>query len=251
MDSFIPRIGGKRLLRKQILATFPDNAQRYVEPFGGAGWLLFSKERHAQEEIFNDLDSELINLFRCVKYHAEELQREIGWLLNSRELFEDAMQLKVCRGLTDIKRAALYFTVVKQSYGADCRTYGASAKSLDAASEYLLTVRQRLARVKIENKAYDCIIRQYDGKDTLFYIDPPYYGTEYLYDAPFTADDHTHLQDMLWKIKGRFVLSYNDSDFLRELYKGFHIEKLSRNSNLCNKYPNHKGNYAELLIKNF
>lgn len=94
MESFIPRIGGKRLLRKDILARFPTEILRYIEPFGGAGWLLFSRERHAPEEIFNDTDGELINLFRCVKHHCAELQRQMAWLLNSRELFEDALALK-------------------------------------------------------------------------------------------------------------------------------------------------------------
>ena len=137
MESFIPRIGGKRLLRKQILARFPSENQRYVEVFGGAGWLLFSRERHAPEEIYNDIDGELVNLFRCVKFHCEELQRQMAWMLNSREIFEDALALKAVRGLTDIQRAALYFIVAKQSYGADGRTYGAAPKNMDQVVQYL------------------------------------------------------------------------------------------------------------------
>ena len=93
MDSFIPWIGGKSQLRKVILEHFPqDEIGRYVEVFGGAGWILFSKERHAPIEIFNDIDGHLINLYRCVQYHCDELQRELRMggeqiLINSRELF--------------------------------------------------------------------------------------------------------------------------------------------------------------------
>ena len=251
MESFIPRIGGKRLLRKQIVAALPTDAQRYVEPFGGAGWILFSKDRHAAEEVFNDLDGELINLFRCVKYHANELQHEIQWLLNSRELFEDAMALKACRGLTDIQRAAMYFTVVKQSYGANCDSYGASAKNIERVSEYLLKVRQRLMMVKIENKPFDAILAQYDSEGTLFYLDPPYHGTESLYETPFGDEDHLKLRNMLGQVKGRFVLSYNDDSFIRSLYNGFEIAQVSRAHNLMARYPNQKSLYNELLIQNF
>ena len=77
MNSFIPWIGGKKLLRKEILARFPkETPSRYIEVFGGAGWVLFAKEQHSKQlEVFNDLNSDLINLYRCVKYHAQEVQR--------------------------------------------------------------------------------------------------------------------------------------------------------------------------------
>ena len=64
MNSFISWIGGKKSLRKQLLAEFPESIDRYVEVFGGAGWLLFSKEKHAKFEVYNDVNSNLVNLFR-------------------------------------------------------------------------------------------------------------------------------------------------------------------------------------------
>lgn len=252
MDSFIPRIGGKRLLRKEILARFPQQPiKRYVEVFWGAGWVLFSKERHAPEEIFNDLDSELINLFRCVKNHAEELQRQMEWILNSRELFEDAMELKRCRGLTDIQRAAMYFIAVKESYGADVRSYGSAPKNFEKAAAYLSKVRHRLQTVKIENQGYETIIKRYDQTDALLYLDPPYHGTEKYYDSSFAEADHLNLHHILSGIKGRFLLSYNDDNFVRELYREYCIEELGRNSSLTNRYIDLKRDYKELLIKNF
>jgi len=248
----IPRIGGKRLLRKQILAHFPaDKITRYIEPFGGAGWVLFSRARHAPEEIFNDADGELINLFRCVKNHCGELQRQMQWMLNSRELFEDALALKNTRGLTDIQRAALYFIVAKESYGADGRTYGASAKHLERATEYFATISHRLQTVKIERRSFEVIIPQYDCTGALFYVDPPYHGTEGYYDTLFRDTQHHLLKDLLSTIKGRFILSYNDDDYVRQLYKDFIIEELARPSNLTARYPDKAKQYHELLIRNF
>ncbi|OYP53089.1 DNA methylase, partial [Lachnotalea glycerini] len=73
MNSYISWIGGKKSLRKKILEQFPNSEEydRYIEVFGGAGWILFSKERHAAMEVFNDINGELINLYRCIKYHCE------------------------------------------------------------------------------------------------------------------------------------------------------------------------------------
>ena len=75
MDSFISWVGGKKLLRNKILSLFPEKHEfnRYVEVFGGAGWVLFSSERHAEMEVYNDINGNLVNLFRCTKYHPDAL----------------------------------------------------------------------------------------------------------------------------------------------------------------------------------
>ena len=89
MNSFIGWIGGKRQLRNEILSHFPAaGVSRYIEVFGGAGWVLFAKEQvPGQMEVYNDLNGDLVNLFRCVKYHCEALQAELNYLPHSREIF--------------------------------------------------------------------------------------------------------------------------------------------------------------------
>jgi DNA adenine methylase len=77
MNSFISWIGGKNYLKKYITNRMPENG-RYIEVFGGAAWVLFYKDRHANMEVYNDYNSDLVNLFRCVKYHCSELQRELS-----------------------------------------------------------------------------------------------------------------------------------------------------------------------------
>ena len=79
MNSFISWIGGKKLLRRQILEQFPDPGtfDRYIEVFGGAAWIMFAKEQHAKLEVYNDVNGQLVNLFRVVKYHPEALQKEL------------------------------------------------------------------------------------------------------------------------------------------------------------------------------
>ena len=252
MDSFMGWIGGKRILRKAILERFPkDKVERYIEVFGGAAWVLFAKEKQAgQLEVYNDINGDLVNLFRCVKYHCGELQREFDWLLSSREQFFDYVAQANMRGLTDIQRAARFFYVVKLSFGSEHRTYGTSKKMVDNAVERLASIKERLRGVNIEHKDYADLIRGYDRKAALFYLDPPYIGAEGYYDSPFTPDDHQRLRAALEPLKGRFILSYNDCPQVRELYKGYTIERVERKENLSGSGENKK-QYAEVIIRNF
>ena len=89
MNSFLKWIGGKKSLRENIISEFPEGAERYIEVFGGAGWVLFAREKHAKFEVFNDINSDLINLYRCMKYHRAALEDELKYILHSREIFFD------------------------------------------------------------------------------------------------------------------------------------------------------------------
>ncbi len=249
MNSFISWIGGKKLLRKKILEQFPEQGEveRYVEVFGGAGWVLFGKDSHASLEVFNDANSELINLYRCVKYHPEALQKELDGLLMSRELFFDAIHQNA--GLTDIQRAARFFTAIKESYGSDRKSFGLRPKNLQKAVDFLSLASGRLAKVVIEHQDFEQILKTYDSPKTLFYLDPPYYSTEKYYPDRFLAADHLRLKEALAKISGRFLLSYNDCKEIRDLYRGYEILKVDRANNLKNKEQGNR--YQELLIKNY
>lgn len=246
MKSFIPWIGGKSLLAKKIVQLFPDTIDRYIEVFGGGGSVLFYKESHAPFEVYNDADSQLVNLFRCIKFHREELQKEINSYVNAREIFYDMKQWLDMSFFTDIQRAAMFFMTIKTSYGADRRSYGCAPKNLHI--DYLEQVEHRLKDGKgvvIEHKDFENLINVYDRPNALIYCDPPYHKTEKHYDEKFTEQDHHRLKKCLDKIKGKFVLSYNDDEFIRELYKDYSIIPVSRQNNLST------GQFKELIIKNY
>lgn len=252
MDSFMGWIGGKRILRKAILERFPtDKVERYIEVFGGAAWVLFAKEKQAgQLEVYNDINGDLVNLFRCVKYHCGELQREFDWLLSSREQFFDYVAQTNMRGLTDIQRAARFLYRVKISFGKAGEDYATDRKNVSNVIPRLSQAFKRLQGVNIEHKDFADLIRVYDRKGALFYLDPPYIGAEGYYDSPFTPDDHKRLRAALEPLKGRFILSYNDCPQVRELYKGYTIERVERRENLSGSGENKK-QYAEVIIRNF
>lgn len=246
-NSPIPRVGGKKLLRKAICDRFPESAKydRYIEVFGGAAWVLLYKDKHATLEVYNDGDGNLVNFMRCIKYHSGELQREIDGFYNSREMFFDAIEQLNCKGFTDIQRAARYFIKIRLSFGSAGRQFGCNTKPLQKSADYLSTVCERFKSVVIEHKDYDDLIKVYDRPTAFFYLDPPYYGTEDMYDVIFTKEDHLKLKQHLSNIKGLFLLSYNDDPFIRELYKDFNIEAVERNNNMTT------GSYKELLIRNY
>lgn len=285
MNSIISWIGGKKALREEIYPRMPRTYRRYIEVFGGGGWVLFGRPPDKCMEVYNDFNSNLVNLFYCVRERPMALLKELGFLpLNSREEFmalrgflsleefqsghlaeelELATQLlkepeaaEVRELLTnratagDVKRAAAFYKVIRYSYGSGCTSYGCQPFDIRKTFAVLWDANRRLRDTVIENKDFEALICQYDRPDTFFYCDPPYYETEGHYEVLFKKEDHVRLRDCLAGIEGRFMVSYNDCDYIRELYQGFQIESVSRLNNLAQRYDN-GAEYLEVLIANY
>ena len=250
MNSFISWIGGKKLLRERIVSMFPTNYEKYVEVFGGAGWVLFHKKEE-KEEIYNDMNSNLINLFKIVKYHPDAFIKELEFYLNSRQLFNEIKEDINLKSLTDIQKATRFFVLIKNSYGSKMGTFSADKKDMIKAIDYIKEISQRLNKVIIENLDFEKILNKYDKESTLFYLDPPYFKAENYYkDIAFNEQDHLRLKEALSSIKGKWILSYNDCDYIRDLYKDYNIQEIERQNNLKAKYENNP-RYKELIIKNY
>jgi DNA adenine methylase len=245
MKSFIPWIGGKTLLAKKITAEFPTEYERYIEVFGGGGSVLFSSECHAPMEVYNDANGNLVNLFRCIKYHPQELEKEICGYINSRELFSELSVRLACPGFTDIQRAAMFYVQIKLSFGADVRSFGCCKTGNKLSTNRFAEISERLKNVVIEHKDFADLIKVYDRPNALIYCDPPYHTTERHYSEKFTEEDHLRLRNILGGIEGKFILSYNDDGFARELYKDYKIIPVERSNNISS------GTFKELIIKNF
>ena len=256
MNSFIRRIGGKKALRKTIIDRFPLHYDRYVEAFGGAGWVLFYKPVDNRMEVFNDYSRDLINLYRCARDCTKELINEVKYELNSRYEFEARKKaLKTQADLPDVKRAAYYFLNNRQSYCGGGESFAGRPVNLSSEEieKKLYEVRDRLANVVIENQDFEAVIRHYDQPNCLFYCDPPYSETESMYpDGGFTREDHLRLASCLSGIQGKFLLSYNDCTQIRGLYDNpkYWIESVERPHNMAQRYrPGEM--YKEVLISNY
>lgn len=165
----------------------------------------------------------------------------------SRELFFDAIQKT--RGLTDIQRAARFFVAIKESYGSGLDSFGVRPKDMKKAVDFLSQASERLSMVVIDNLDFEHLIRTYDRPGALFYLDPPYYQTEKYYPDRFQPEDHTRLKETLDKVRGKWILSYNDCPEIRNLYDGYIVISAERSHNLVAKNDSKK--YREIIIKNF
>lgn len=224
----IPWIGGKRRLASQILPLFPSHTC-YVEPFAGAAALYFMRPSPAKVEVLNDVNGDLVNLYRVVQHHLEEFVRQFKWALTSRQMYE-WLKATPTETLTDIQRAARFYYLQRQAFGAkiESRTFGTSATqppkmNLLRIEESLSEAHLRLSRTYIENLPWQACVDKYDRAHTLFYLDPPYWQTEG-YGVDFGWAEYETLADRLGRLKGKGIVSLNDHPDIRRCFRGFRMK---------------------------
>lgn len=225
-NPIIPWIGGKRRLAKHILPMFPEH-QCYAEPFCGAAALFFMKGP-SKTEVINDINGELINLYRVVQNHLEEFYRQFKHALVSRQIYE-WLKITPTEILTDIQRAARFYYLQKMSFGGkiESQSFGVapSAKprlNLLRLEQDLSDAHLRLSRAYIENLSWDKLIEKYDREYSLFYCDPPYWQTEG-YGVKFGFEQYERLAKLARTIKGKMIISHNDHPDIRALFDGMKI----------------------------
>lgn len=152
--------------------------------------------------------------------------------------------------LYDVERAATFYKLIRYSYGSSGKSFGGQPVNLANTLLNLYAASNRLQETVIENKDFESLIKQYDRPDTFFYLDPPYVETEGHYMVEFPKEDHIRLYNCLKEIKGYFLLSYNDCEFIKELYKDYTIVERSRANSLAHRY-NPGSEFRELLIANY
>lgn len=248
----IPWIGGKRRLAKHILPLFPAHVC-YVEPFCGAAALFFMKEP-AKVEVINDVNGELVNLYRVVKHHLEEFVRQFKWSLTSRQIYK-WLQITPEETLTDIQRAARFFYVQKNSFGGKVsgQNFGTATTSpprlnLLRLEEDLSQAHLRLSSTLIEHLDWAKCIEKYDREHTLFYCDPPYYGTAG-YGVDFNLVEYDRMATLAKSIKGKMVISVNDIPEMRTAFAGLNMKSVPITYTLSGKNKSPKT--AELVIWNW
>lgn len=225
----VPWMGGKRRLAASIIDTFPEH-QCYVEVFGGGAAVLFEKQQ-SKVEVLNDINGDLVNLYRVIQHHLEEFMRQFRWAVSSRQVFEWE-KAKAPETLTDIQRAARFFYLQKLSFGAKptSRTFGTATTSrarlnLLRLEEDLSAAHLRLSGVTIEQLPWQEVIRRYDRPHTLFYLDPPYWGTAG-YGTEFGWEEYEALAELPGTIQGAAVVSLNDHPDIVRAFRGWKRQRL-------------------------
>ncbi|QEH67278.1 DNA adenine methylase [Cellulosilyticum sp. ST5] len=246
----ISRMGGKSKLRKTIIERIPEHTC-YLEPFFGAGWVFFGKEP-SKVEVINDVDKELINMFKMIKYHAPEIERMLEYEFSGRDMFEEYKHCTV-EYLTEIQRAVRFLYLISQSFASRGVTYGYGTNTKPSPQIFykgvLGDIKERLRNTYVENKSFNDIIHRYDRSHSFFFCDPPYYETAG-YGNTFGHDEHLVLRDTLSSINGKFLVTINDHPEVREWYKGFNIEEV-KVSYSVSKEKSARKEYNELIITNY
>ncbi|AHN74461.1 restriction endonuclease subunit M [Pandoraea pnomenusa] len=223
----IPWIGGKRRLADTIIPMFPPH-ETYVEVFAGGAALYFLRHP-AKVEVINDVNGELVNLYRVVQHHLEEFVRQFKWALSSRQVFKWLKETRP-ETLTDIQRAARFYYLQHNCFGGkvEGQTFGTATTAppglnLLRLEESLSAAHLRLASAYIENLDWLACIEKYDREHTFFYLDPPYWETEG-YGVPFPFEEYERMAEALRRIKGKAIVSLNDHPDIRRAFDGFEID---------------------------
>lgn len=248
--SFFSYMGNKHNLVDWIVPYFPQH-KTYVEVFGGTFAVGLNKPK-SDVEIYNDLNSNLANLFHVVRTDLDSFLSELDKCVVSEDWHK--MFYNNHSKYTELENAVRYFYVMcftfrgKYDGGFSYSAEASYGKMLQSKVQIIKEIHNRIKNVIILNKPCFDVIKQNNEKDTLLYLDPPYVNTEQYYKnlaGAFTETEHIRLRDMLEQHKGYFFLSYEDDELVSDLYRKFHIHRkqLLRESSGSKRY--------EVLVTNY
>jgi DNA adenine methylase len=231
--------GGKWRIAPWIISLFPPH-RVYAELYGGGGSVLLRKGR-AHEEIYNDLDGEIVNVFRVARDNGDKLKEKIELTPFAREEF--ILSFKPSNDPVEQARRTIVRSFFGRATGAatyNINTRGQPATGFRANTvmrgvseaqvwmkypDALKAIIDRLQGVVIENRNALEIINQHDSEATLFYVDPPYVhstrNTQKEYRFEMSDTDHIELSQKLNQTKGAVVVSGYDCELYSQLYQGW------------------------------
>jgi len=251
-------IGGKRNLARTIVPII-DSAESdgYAEPCVGMGGVFLRRRRRLSCEVINDVSRDVSTFFRVLQRHYDYFMNEMRFAISGRDEFERLSAMPADM-LTDIERAVRFLYLQRLAFGGkvEGRNFGVDRSqgarfNVTKLRDQLERIHERLAGVVIERLDYADFIRRYDRDGMLFYIDPPYWGCETDYgEDVFSRDDFACMAEQLAGIRGKFLLSINDTPGVRAAFDDFHqvavstTYTISRTALGANKA-------GELLVSNF
>lgn len=254
--------GGKYYMRDWIINNIPKHV-RFIEVFGGGASLSCFK-KPSKIEVYNDINDHLVNFFRFVRNKPQELFKELFFMPHSRtEYYHLREKIKNDDFKTELEKAVAFFYVNRNSFSGiqknaifsiPGRTDRSKLKPFQKKIKDLFVFSKRMKDWIIENRDFEIIIDKYDTENTFFYCDPPYYKVDVGYYKDFTAEDHVRLAKRLnsSEFKGKFMLSYNNNEKIRELYSQHFIkEKKYRTYLNYVKQVKNRQFRIELLIMNY
>ena len=242
MRSVLKDPGSKWNIAAQLVRLIPEH-HTYVEPFFGSGAVLFNKQLSDIETV-NDLDSDVVNLFRCIQEDAQNLARMVMSTPFSREVYE--FSYSNTEALENPYAKAVNFLVqCWQGHGFRSNGYKVGWKNDVVGRErayalwnwyrlpaWIIEITERLRMVRIENRPALELIEKYNYSNVFMFIDPPYLlsarsGKQYKHEM--SAADHEELLKILLQSKAKIMISGYES----ELYNDYLAKWEKRQFSSC------------------
>lgn len=218
--------GGKFRIADWIISQFPRH-KTYVEPFGGGGSVLLCKEP-SQIEVYNDIDSEVVNLFRVLRNaeQRQQLEQQLYLTPFSRTEFYQAYEDTDC----PVEKARRMIIRAQMGFGSAGATKGNTGFRMAGGRQKNYEIRlwdkypsrlsmfaERLKHVLIENQEASQVIERFDADDTLFFVDPPYVmdtrtANCKAYRHEMSDQDHIELLKQINSVKGAVIISGYEHD---------------------------------------
>lgn len=256
MKSVLKYPGSKWSISDWIINNFPQH-HSYVEPYFGSGAVFFSKYQSAIETI-NDLDEDVINLFKCIRDDSEALARKIAMTPYSRQAYDESFE--TIEG-NEIDKALKFLVRCWQGHGFRTNGYKVGWKN-DVQGrenmyavynwyrlpEWVMSIVDRLKQVQIESRPALEVIKRFNYPNVLIYADPPYLlGTRRAkqYKHEMSDQDHVEMLETLLQHKGKIILSGYQSELYDEMLKGWHKDNIKGSAEY------HGADRKEILWMNF
>ena len=236
-------MGGKSKLKKRIINLFPKDYENmiYIEPFVGGGSVFFSKEP-SKEEIINDKDKDLIDVYKGFKkYDFDKIKKDTDGIYPKEEFYKIRDNIPK----DNYNKFLRLFKLFKLSYFGKLRS-PMKRNKISLRENYT----ERLKNTKIFNSDYKTIIKKYDSPNSLIYLDPPYEESSEKH-YKHNIIDYEELKNILSKIKGKFILSINKSDRIKDLFKNFNISEIKTEYSNPITGSKDKKTVIEYIIKNY
>jgi len=257
---FFCRVGNKTPLRHAISKFFPSDFNTYVEPFVGGGAIFFRNNWDNKKVVLNDLDKELMDGYRLLKkgvngniekYNHRGFEERTKTRAGTSQVgggMEALKKIYASTGGDDLHKLVRYLLKT-------CNTFGGKAmgKLYKGNNPYpklknLDKYKEKLKNATLLSSDYKAVMRKYDSPSTLFYLDPPYEKSDNLYKHDDRGMNYEDMAQFLSGIKGKFILSMNDSSQVRTIFNKFKMSGLTLAGHPT--APIGVGR-KELLIRNF
>lgn len=234
--AIIRYLGSKYLIADKILRFIPKGGNPYTEPFSGALGLFIKKTWIDKREVINDINEDLIHMFRIIRDNPIEFAHKIMFSPYSDIEFKECInKIKNRKFKDDIDRARCVYVSYKYSYGGTGEQFGRNAISKDKMKmlEEIIKASERLLKVEMTSMDFREFIKIYDRKEAVHYLDPPYIDSYNSYKSDGMERDnikkmYEDIIEIMNKGKGKFILSTYENDIINNLSKKYVAIKFKR-----------------------